>query len=423
MHETGLCAAAKQPTVGENETRPLPGMNFLFLLSTCCFIGSLSLRLLDPVVPEVARDLSTTPEAVALLSTAFLITYAITQPFVGAVADAYGKVRIIKICSAALSLMLVLMAIAPTIEVLYLARIMGGVFGGGIFTVALAIVGDRVAVERRQVALSNLIMASQLAQLFGVIAAGFIAAYYGWRVAVGVAAIVAIAATLMLARNLQPRPGVVRYPFNLGRIVSTLTELSRNRRATTCWTGVLFDGMAVTGLTPFIAVLLEQSGRGGLREAGFVIGGLACGALLYTFSVRFLLMLVGGPFNMLRFGGVISAIGLAGLAHGGPWPLQMLEMVITGCGFFMVHASLQAQATDVPAELRSVSVSMHSSFFTLGSGIGPAVYAVGINMIGAKISILIGALVMLMVGLFAAARLEAILVTESTSPGSSPAAR
>jgi predicted MFS family arabinose efflux permease len=126
---------------------------------------------------------------------------------------------------------------------------------------------------------------------------------------------------------------------------------------------------------------------------------------------------------MLRFGGVISALGLAAVAHGGPWPLQMAELMVTGCGFFMVHASLQAQATDVPAELRSVSVSMHSSFFTLGSGIGPAVYAVGINTIGSKSTILLGALLMLIVGLFTAARLEAILMAEPARAGSSPAAR
>jgi predicted MFS family arabinose efflux permease len=102
----------------------------------------------------------------------------------------------------------------------------------------------------------------------------------------------------------------------------------------------------------------------------------------------------------------------------------MAELIVTGCGFFMVHASLQAQATDVPAELRSVSVSMHSSFFTLGSGIGPAVYAVGINTIGSKSTILFGALLMLVVGLFTAARLEAILVAESSArTDSSPAAR
>ncbi len=387
-------------------------MNFIFLLATCCFIGSLSLRLLDPVVPEVARDLSTSPEAVALLSTAFLLTYALTQPFVGAIADAYGKVRVIKICCAALALMLVIMAMAPSIEVLYAARIFGGIFGGGVFTVALAIVGDRVEADKRQVALSNLIMASQSAQLFGVIAAGFVASYFGWRAAVWSAGIVAIGAALMLERNLKPRPDAPRYPFDLRRIRSTLGTLFRGPRTQTCYSGVLFDGMAVTGIVPFVAVLLENTGEGGLREAGFVISGLACGGLFYTFTVRFLLPLVGGTYNMLRFGGALSAIGLAGFAHAGPWQQQMALFALTGWGFFMLHGSLQAQATDVAPNLRGTSVSMHSCFFTLGTALGPALYAIGINTIGAKSSVLIGALVILIVGMFTAARLEAIEADE-----------
>lgn len=387
-------------------------MPFIFLLSTSCFVGSLSLRLLDPVVPQVARDLSTSPEAVALLSTAFLLTYALAQPFVGAVADAYGKVRILKICAAALALMLIVMAIAPSIEVLYAARIFGGIFGGGVFTVALAIVGDRVPLAQRQVALSNLIMASQSAQLFGVIAAGMIASVLGWRWAVGAAAVISIAAAFMLERNLKPRPDAVRYPLNMTRFRSTLVQLFRNRRTQTCYTGVLFDGMCVTGLVPFVAILLEVQQEGGLREAGFVIAGLALGGLLYTFTVRWFLPLVGGAMNMLRFGGAICATAMAMIAHGGPWGWQMAMFVVVGFGFFMVHASLQAQATDVPAELRGASVSMHSSFFTLGNAIGPVIYAVGINTIGARTSILIGAFGILIVGLFTAARLEAIEAEE-----------
>lgn len=383
-------------------------MPFLFLLATSCFVGSLSMRLLDPVVPQVARDLSTSPEAVALLSTAFLLSYAITQPFVGAIADAYGKVRILKICSAALALMMVMMTFAPSIEVLYAARIFGGIFGGGVFTVALSIVGDRVAASERQVALSRLIMASQSAQLFGVIAAGMIASYVGWRAAVGTAAFVAIAAAVMLEHNLKPRPDAVRYPINMARIRGTLSSLFRNPRTQTCYSGVLFDGMCVTGLVPFVAVLLEAQGEGGLHEAGFVISGLACGGLLYTFTISRVLPLVGGMFNMLRFGGAIAAVGMAMLAHGGAWQAQFAAFVVIGFGFFMLHGSLQAQATDVAQELRSTSVSMHSCAFTLGNAIGPALYAIGINTIGSKPSILIGALGILMVGLFTAARLEAI---------------
>ncbi len=391
-------------------------MNFLFLLATSCFVGSLSLRLLDPVVPDVARDLATSPEAVALLSTAFMLTYAMTQPFVGAIADAFGKVRILKLCSAALALMLVVMALAPSIEVMYAARILGGAFGGGVFTVALSIVGDRVAYAERQVALSKLIMASQFAQLFGVIAAAMIASFVGWRVAVASAAVVAIAAAIMLERNLKPRPDAVRHPINMARIRSTLSRLFSNPRTQTCYSGVLLDGMAVMGIVPFVAILLEMRGEGGLREAGFVISGLAMGGLLYTLTVGRTMALVGGMHNMLRFGGALAAIGMAVVAHGGPWPLQMAMFALIGFGFFMLHGSLQAQATDVAPELRSTSVSMHSCAFTLGNAIGPALYAIGINTIGAKPSILIGALAILAVGIFTAAQLEAIDAADPVTP-------
>ena len=383
-------------------------MNYLFLLATCCFIGSLSLRLLDPLVPDIARELQTTPESVALLSTAFLLSYAVAQPLVGSIGDAFGKVRVLKLCSAALAVMLVMMALAPSIEVLYAARILGGVFGGGVFTIALAIVGDRVAAADRQVEMSKLIMASQWAQLFGIIGCGLVASLVGWRLAVGMAALAAIAASVMLDRNLKPRPDAVRLPFNLRRMGTSFSTLLRDRQASTCYAGVFFDGMAVMGSLPFIAMLLEQRGQGGMREASFVIAGIGCGGLLYTLTVRRVLPLVGGVNNMLRFGGVMAAVGLAGVAQGSAWPVLMAAYTMAGLGFFMLHASLQARATDVAQDLRPTSISLHSTFFTLGTAIGPTLYAVGINTIGARPSILLGALAILVVGMFTAARFEGL---------------
>ncbi|MGE3711306.1 MAG: hypothetical protein AB7G35_16730, partial [Hyphomicrobiaceae bacterium] len=72
-----------------------------------------------------------------------------------------------------------------------------------------------------------------------------------------------------------------------------------------------------------------------------------------------------------------------------------------------------AQATDVAPDLRASSVSLHSTFYTLGMAIGPAIYAVGINTIGARSSVLIGAAIMLMIGLLTAASFERISAGET----------
>jgi len=71
---------------------------FLFLVSIGCFASSVTLRMIDPLVPEIARDLERPIAAVALLSSAYAFPYALGQPFFGALGDALGKALIIKIC-------------------------------------------------------------------------------------------------------------------------------------------------------------------------------------------------------------------------------------------------------------------------------------------------------------------------------------
>ena len=391
---------------------PRSPMPILLVLAACAFISGLSLRLIDPLVVDIARDLDTTPEAVALLVSAFLFPYALSQPFIGALGDAYGKVRVIKACLGVLASMLAVMAMAPSIEVLYAVRILGGAFGGGVFTIALAIVGDRIAFAGRQVALSNLIMAVILSQLAGMIGSGIIASYFGWRAPVAIAAGLAVVVFLLASTSLRPKAGAERQAFSASRLVHSFREILRSPRAATCFTGVFLDGMAVLGLLPFVAILLEARGAGGLKEAGFVLGGLGLGGLTYVLSVRHLLELVGGMLNLLRVGGLVTASGLLGFSFGGPWQLEMAEFVLVGFGFYMVHASLQAQATEISVEHRATSVSLHSFFFCLGQAVGPVVYAAGMAALGPTTTIQLAAFVMLAIGFMTAARFERLAATE-----------
>jgi MFS family permease len=64
------------------------------------FSSSLFMRAIDPLVPQVAIDLSTDPATVALLTTAFALPYALLQPVLGPLADMVGKTRLMTICVA-----------------------------------------------------------------------------------------------------------------------------------------------------------------------------------------------------------------------------------------------------------------------------------------------------------------------------------
>ena len=119
----------------------------------------MTMRIIDPVVPAVARDLSVSVETVALLASAFTFPYALSQPLLGSLGDALGKALIIKICLAVVLVCLVAGAYAPNVEMLFAVRIIGGAAGGGIIPLSFAIVGDRFPFEQRQIALSRVLAA------------------------------------------------------------------------------------------------------------------------------------------------------------------------------------------------------------------------------------------------------------------------
>lgn len=378
-------------------------MPLLFVLGLGAFVSGVTMRLTDPLVPAIARDLAVAPALVAVLATAFTFAYATAQTFVGALADTVGKVRIIQVCLGALVLVSALTALAPTILMLFIARAMAGAVTSGVFTIALGIVGDRVAFAERQVALSNLLMAVLIAQLFGQIASGFIADAYGWRAVAWIAAGATAIAFIATALWLKPRPDIERPPFNLTRIRAANGELLRNPVARACYAAVFVEGTVVMGFFPFVAVLLERRGAGGLIEAGFVLGGFGLGGITYTLFVRGILARAGGMLNVMRLGGLVSGAGYLVYASAGPWQLEIVGFVLVGLGFYMMHGSLQTQVTEVAPSNRATAVSLHSLFFVLGQGVGPVVFTVLTMAIGGTASAVIAGLVLGGLGMTAAA--------------------
>lgn len=380
-------------------------MPLLFVLGLGAFVSGMTMRLTDPLVPAIARDLVSTPAVVALATSVFTFSYALSQTFVGALADTVGKVRVIQVCLGVLVLASVFTALVPTLAALFMARSLAGVFTSGVFTIALGIVGDRVPFAERQVALSNLLMAVLIAQLSGQIASGFIAEAFGWRTVAWLTAFATLIAFAVTVVGLKPRSNVERPPFSLSRVKAANAELLSNPLARACFAAVFVEGILVMGFFPFVAALLERRGAGGLVEAGFVLGGFGLGGILYTFNVRRILALGGGMLGVMRMGGLIAGSGYLVYALAGPWQQEVVGFMMVGTGFYMMHGSLQTQVTEVAPSNRATAVALHSLFFVLGQGVGPVVFTAAIALVGGGASAIGAALVLAALGFTAAAAL------------------
>ena len=377
----------------------------LLILSLCGFSGALATRLLDPLITSIAADFATSVGVVALLSSAFALPFGLSQPFIGPAGDAFGKVVVIKVAVAVLALCLLASALAPDLTVLFVSRVLGGIAAGGIMPVCMALIGDSFPLANRQVALSRYVGATLVGQLVGASVGGILAEWIGWRGVLGCAATLAVvaagAAILILPRSDGREPA----PFSFTDALARYRLVLGNPRSFVCFGVVFLEGLAIYGIMPFVGELLRSRGAGGLREAGFVIGGLGIGGLLFAFVVPAILRFARRP-AMMAVGGIIAAIGLASVGWEFAWAAQMACMVVLGFGFFLLHNSVQTEVTELAPSARSSSFSLHAFSFFLGQALGPMVYGVSLPIVGAAISLAGGAAILAATGVLASVLLR-----------------
>ena len=380
-------------------------MPLLLVLCAASFVSAFSSRILDPLVPSMARDLQVDVATIALLSSAYTCPYALSQPILGTIGDQFGKERVLKMCVAMLALSMAATVFAPNYSTLFVARVLAGISGGGIIPVAFALVGDKVAVGERQTALARVVMASQTAVLLGSPLSGLIAEHFDWRAIFVVATMIASGTFLLMALALPSPPRADVTPLSLDKIRGQYATVLANPLAPTLLAAVAIEGMTLFGFLPYVAHRIETLGLGGAREAGLVISAMSVGGITFTMFVRQLLRLLGAH-RLIRVGGVITAVGLAGIAYSPSWQVEALMFAILGFGFFSMHNCLQLQATELAPSARSTAMALFAFCFFLGQALGPVLYQAGFATLGGELPVVMGGLLLMATSFFVAHRLR-----------------
>jgi MFS family permease len=103
--------------------------------------------LVIPVLTTVQHELHTTQDTVTWVLTAYLLSASIMTPILGRIGDMFGKERVFVATLIALAVGSLLAALAPSIGVLIVARVIQGA-GGGMIPVAFGIIRDEFPVEK-----------------------------------------------------------------------------------------------------------------------------------------------------------------------------------------------------------------------------------------------------------------------------------
>src|SRR6267378_3384017 len=114
-------------------------------------IGGISYALLQslvvPALPQIQTSLHTSESSVGWVLTAYLLSASVATPIIGRLGDMYGKERLLMIVLVMLALGTLISAIASSLPLMILGRVIQGA-GGGIFPLAFSIIRDEFPNER-----------------------------------------------------------------------------------------------------------------------------------------------------------------------------------------------------------------------------------------------------------------------------------
>ena len=377
------------------------------LLAIAAFAAQAMVRVTDSLLPQIAADLNVTVGAASIVVTVYLLAHGSVQLLIGPIADRIGKYLCMAIAAAAATVLVALCGLAGSLPLLVAARLGSGLATGWIIPLALAFVGDVIPYERRQQVLGRFLSGQILGQLFGQAAGGVLGDYFGWRtVFFLLAGMLALATgglfyelwrnpiTRRSAAPAQPRRGfiadyaaVLRTPWARTVIVVAFLEF-----------GLMFGAFTYVGADLHLRFGVS------FTLVGLFVGTFAIGGLIYSLSVHRLVQRLG-QIGLAALGGALLAASYVTLAFEPNAWLAPLAITAIGLGFYMLHNTLQTNATQMTPEARGTAVSLFSASLYFGQTAGVAAGGLIFDRFTAVPLFLIAALCLLALGVWVSRQL------------------
>jgi predicted MFS family arabinose efflux permease len=372
-------------------------------LSLAAFGSAISLRVTDPLLPRLSHDFGISIGNVSYVITAFSIAYGVSQLFFGPVGDRFGKYLVNAWACAACALTALLCALAPNYPMLLIARLLAGATAAAIIPLSLAWIGDVVPYDQRQPVLARFLVGQILGVSAGVLLGGLAADYFSWRVPFfGISCgFVLISLTLFsLNRRLPEHARITRKEDGpaVRRMINEFSQVLSKPWARVVLLSVFVEGAFLFGAFAFIATHLHRVHHVSLTVAASLVMLYGLGGLLYASASHRLVHSLGEK-GLACWGGVLVALSLLTIALAPAWWWAIPGCFVAGLGFYMLHNTLQMNATQMAPERRGAALSSFSSFFYLGQSVGVGVAGMLVGRIGTAMVICLGAIGMLLIGL------------------------
>ncbi|HJV13313.1 MAG TPA: multidrug effflux MFS transporter, partial [Propionibacteriaceae bacterium] len=344
--------------------------------------GPLSLDLYLPALPELADDLNASASAAQLSITACLVGLALGQLVAGPLSDRFGRKRPLVVGVLAYLVASVACALAPSVAVLIVLRLIQGLAGAAGIVISRAIARDLYSGSALMIFFSRLLLVAGLAPVLAPVLGGQLSRIMTWRgifgVLAGFGAVLLLAAWFGLRETLSPERRVVG---GFRRTLQGYNTLLHDRFFVGC---ALSSGLAGATMFAYIAgstFVLQRIYGMSPQGFSFVFGAISLG-MVGAAQGGARLALRWPLTRVLGIGLIINLLGATSLLvtviSGLPLGVLIGALVVMVCAVGLIFPTANALAmADYPDLAGTASSLQGLSQFVFGAVAAPLVGIAG----------------------------------------------
>ncbi len=356
----------------------------IVLLSAGAFASAATLRVADPLIPQIVAEFGVTAGSAAMVvGMLFAVSYGLIQILVGPLGDRFGKYRVVVVTTFLCAATNVGAALANGLFLLGATRLLSGCLAGAIIPLGIAYLGDVTPYERRQPVLARYLSGQILGVISGQVLGGVFGDTIGWRgIFVALGAVYLVIGGLLWIELKSPRVDKHRPPGGATHGLATrYLLLLRDPRVRIVVAAVFAEGFLFFGGFVFIGAYLRATFALSYGAVGAVLACFGFGGLLYAAAVKLLVTRLGERGLVLVGGAILGAAMALVAAAQAAWVVAPLAAAIGG-GFYMHHNTLQTHATQMAPQARGMAISLFAFCYFLGQAAGIAAFGRGVDAFG-----------------------------------------
>ena len=312
-------------------------------------VDVLGFTIILPLLPFYAERFGASPMLIGALLAAYAACQLISGPFLGRWSDTIGRKPLLLVSQVGTCLSFILLAFAPNMTWVFLARILDGVTAGNI-SLAQAAISDVTAPHERGKAFGKVGVAFGIGFLIGPALSGFLSRFgYAVPILTGAALSgLSILATILLlpadrTKTAKAQSGAPIKLIDLKQYAGFFNLPGLRLRLVQLFTFILAFSMYTSGIALFAGRRLEINGRMfGPSEVAYILayGGLL-GILIQGFMMGRLIKRFG-ELTLVKFGFIALAIGMLVLSIANGLIVALLAANFTALGHGTLRPTLNS---------------------------------------------------------------------------------